>query len=324
MKAIVWTAYGPPEVLQLREIAKPTPKEDEVLIKVRAVTISAGDCEIRNLTLPMWVRLPMRLYVGVSKPARVTVLGSYMAGDVEAVGKDVTRFAAGDAVFGMTGFGFGANAEYVCAPETETLVTKPASMTYEEAAPVALGGLEALHFLRKANVQPGQTVLINGAGGSIGTYGVQLAKHFGAEVTAVDSADKLDMLRAIGADHVVDYAREDFSKNGVKYDVILDVVLKSSFSRILDSLTENGVYLLTNPTLSKMARGAWASRRGGKKVIAQMTSPTTADLTHLKALIEAGKIKTIIDRCYPLEQTAEAHRYIESGQKKGNVVISMS
>lgn len=321
MKAIIWTAYGPPDVLRLRKVEKPAPKDNEVLIKVRAVTVSAGDCEMRSLGLATWVQIPMRFYVGFRKPKRITILGSYLAGDVEAVGKGVTRFAIGDSVFGTTGFGFGAYAEYACLPESATLVTKPASMTYEEAAPVALGGLEALHFLRRANIQSGQTVLINGAGGSIGTYGIQLAKHFGAEVTAVDSAEKLDMLRSIGADHVVDYMHEDFSKSGVKYDVILDVVLKSSFSRILNSLNRNGVYLLTNPTLFKMARGAWVSRSGGKKVISAMTSPNAADLAYLKDLIEAGTIKTVIDRCYPLEQTAEAHRYVESGRKKGNVVI---
>jgi NADPH:quinone reductase-like Zn-dependent oxidoreductase len=229
MKAIVWTAYGPPEVLQLRDVPKPTPKANEVLIKVRAVLASTGDCEMRRLGLPAWVQLPLRLYVGFSKPVRITILGSYLAGDIEAVGSGVTRFAVGDAVFGRSDLNFGAYAEYVCLSEKAPLVTKPASMTYEEAAPIALGGLESLHFLRLANIQPGHKVLINGAGGSIGSYAVQLAKHFGARVTGVDSPDKLDMLRAIGADHVIDYTREDFSANGVKYDCILDVVLHSSF-----------------------------------------------------------------------------------------------
>lgn len=323
MKAIVWTAFGPPDVLQLQKVEKPTPKDNELLIRIRATTVSTGDCEMRSMRLATWLQLPMRLYVGFRKPKRITILGSYLAGDIEAIGKDVVRFAVGDAVFGCTDLKFGTYAEYVCLAENATLVTKPANLTYEEAAAVALGGLESLHFLSKANIQPGQTVLINGAGGSIGTYGVQLAKHFGAEVTAVDSADKLDMLRAIGANHVVDYTREDFSKKGLKYDVILDVVLKSSFSRIIASLNLNGVYLLTNPTLLKMARGVWVSRSAGRKVISAATSPNAADLTVLKELIEAGKIKTVIDRCYPLEEIVEAHQYVDTGRKKGNVVITV-
>ena len=323
MKAIVWTKYGPPDVLQYKEVEKPVPKEDEVLLKVYATTVTAGDCEVRKLKLPVWIRLPMRIYVGFSKPKRVTILGSYLAGEIEALGKSVKRFRVGDQVFGFTGMGFGAYAEYVCLPEEGAVITKPASMTYEEAAPVSLGGLEALHFLRKANIRPGHKVLINGAGGSIGTYGIQLAKYLGAEVTGVDSTRKLDMLRSIGADHVIDYTQEDFTKSGRRYDVIFDVVLKSSFSRIIKSLNENGIYLLANPTPGKMIRGTWISRNTSKKVIFEFTKPNTNDLVFLKELIEVEKIKTVIDRRYPLEQTAKAHRYVETGQKIGNVVITI-
>lgn len=323
MKAIVWTNYGPPDVLQLREVEKPAPKDSEVLIKIHATTVTAGDCEMRNLKFPLWIRIPMQLYVGIRKPKRVTVLGGYLAGEIEAVGKDVKQLNIGDQVFGFTGLSFGAYAEYICLPEEGAVIKKPANMTYEEAAPVALGGLEALHFLRKANIRPGQKILINGAGGNIGTFAVQLAKHYGAEVTAVDSTGKLDMLRSIGADHVVDYTREDFSKNGQTYDIIFDVVLKSSFSRIINSLNENGIYLLTNPTLLKMIRARWVSKTSSKKVIFEFTKPNTHDLALLKELIEAEKIKTVIDKRYPLEQIVEAHRYIEAGHKKGNIVISL-
>lgn len=321
MKAVIWTKYDPPDVLQLREVKKPVPKADELLIRVRAVNVTTGDCEMRALKFPFWIRWPMRLYVGFLKPTRVTILGGYLAGEVEAVGVDVRQFTVGDQVYGFTGFRFGAYAEYMCLPETGFVTLKPANMTYEEAATVPLGGLEALHFLRKANIQPGQTVLINGAGGSIGTYAVQLAKYYGSEVTAVDSGDKLEMLRSMGADHVLDYTVEEFARTSRTYDVILDVVLNSSFTKIMHSLNENGIYLMTNPTLIKMIRAAWLARRSSQKVIFEFTSPNTEDLQTLKELIEAGKLTAAIDRCYRLEQIVEAHRYIETGQKKGNLVL---
>jgi len=323
MKAIIWTKYGPPDVLELQEIDKPVPKDTEILVKIHTTTVTAGDCEMRNLKFPIWVRLPMRLYVGFIKPTRVTILGGYLAGEVEAVGQSVRRFNVGDEIFGFSGMGFGSYAEHICLPESSIVVAKPVNMTYEEAAPVPLGGLEALHFLRKANIQPGQRILINGAGGSIGTYTVQLARHCGAEVTAVDSTDKLDMLRSLGSDYVIDYTKEDFSKNNKKYDVIFDVVQKSSFSKIIRSLNENGIYLMTNPTMFKMIRGLWVSKTTSKKVVFEFTSPNVDDLNTLKDMIEAGKLKTVIDRRYPLEQVPDAHRYVESGLKKGNVVISI-
>jgi NADPH:quinone reductase-like Zn-dependent oxidoreductase len=249
-----------------------------------------------------------------------------LAGEIEAAGKDVKRFKNGDQVFGSSGICFGANAEYICLPEEPeggALAKKPANMTIEEAATVPVGGLEALCFLRQGNVQSGEKVLINGAGGTIGTYAVQLAKNFGAEVTGVDSMGKLDMLRSIGADEIVDYTQEDFTKIGETYDFILDVVSNSSFSGSIRSLKQNGRYLIANPGLSQMVRGRWTSMTSSKKVIFGAASPKTEDLIFLKELIEAGKIKPVMDRHYPLEQIPEAHRYVETGVKKGHVVITV-
>lgn len=329
MKAIIWTNYGSPEVLQLEEIEKPTPKHDEVRIKIHATTVTAGDCEMRSLKFPVWLRLPIQLYAGLRKPTRINIIGQELAGEVDAIGKNVRSFNVGDPVFGTTGFSKGTYAQYVCLPEVPgemdgVLAIKPANLSYEEAAAVPTGGLEALHFLRKGNIQSGHKVLINGAGGSIGTFGVQLASHFGAEVTAVDSAAKLEMLRSIGADHIIDYTQEDFTKNGQTYDLIFDVVGKSPYLSSLKSLKENGVYLIANPQLSKIVRGKWTSTFSSKKVVLETTIQRTEDLVFLKTLIEAGEIRTVIDRRYPLEQTAEAHRYVETGQKKGNVIITVA
>jgi NADPH:quinone reductase-like Zn-dependent oxidoreductase len=327
MKAIIWTKYGPPDVLQLKEIEKPRPKENEILIKVHATTVTAGDCEMRCLQFPAYLSLLMRMAVGTRNPTRVTILGQELAGEVVAVGKGAKQFEIGDQVFGSAGFSIGTYAEFVCLPEENdegVLTQKPKNMSFEEAATVTTGGLEALHFLRKANLQPGHKILINGAGGSIGTYGVQLARYFGAEVTAVDSAEKLEMLRKIGADHVIDYAREDFTQNGQTYNVIFDVVGKSPFSGSMRSLNEKGVYLLANPTPLKMIRGAFTSKKDGKKVIFEMTKQKTEDLVFLRELIEAGELSAVIDKRYPLEQIVDAHRYVETGRKKGNVVITMA
>ena len=325
MRAIVWTKYGPPDVLQLKEVAKPTPKDKEVLIRIYATTVTAADCELRSLNIPIALTLPVRIYLGLRRP-RISILGQELAGEIEAVGKDVTRFRKGDQVFAWTGFRLGAYAEYTCLPEGGFVAIKPSNMTYEEAAALPVGGLEAAHFLRKGNIQSGQKVLINGAGGSIGTFAIQIAKHFGADVTGVDSTEKLDMLRSIGADQVIDYTQEDFTRSGETYDVIFDVVGKSSFSRSVKSLKPNGRYLLGNPGLSQQVRARWTSMPSSKKVIswaARAASESTEDLDFLKDLIEAGKLKSVIDRRYPLEQVAEAHRYVEKGHKKGNVVITV-
>jgi len=328
MKAIIWTAYGPPDVLQLREVAKPAPKAGEVLVKVFATTVTAGDCELRGLRLPLYFSLPMRLWLGFTKPSGTAISGSEFAGEVETVGEGVRLFKPGDPVFGSTGLRFGANAEYLCLPEIAekvegSLAIKPANMSYEEAATVPFGGRDALHFLRKASIQPGQKVLINGAGGSIGIYAVQLAKHFGAEVTAVDSTGKLDMLLSLGADQVVDYTHQDFTKNGQVYDVIFDVVGGLSLARCERSLKIHGTYLLANPNPSQIIRGQWARLAGGRNVVAQTASGTAADLITLRELVEAGVLRTFIDRRYPLAQVPEAHRYVETGRKKGNVVINV-
>jgi NADPH:quinone reductase-like Zn-dependent oxidoreductase len=322
VKAIVCQRYGPPDVLQLKEVERPVPKDDEVLVRVHAATVTAGDCEIRRFKMPIWLWVPARIGFGFRGP-RKKILGQELAGEIESVGKDAKLFKKGDQIFALTGLRLGAYAEYDCLPEKGLMATKPANMTYEEAAAVPLGGLHASHFLRKANVRSGQRVLINGAGGSIGTFAVQLAKSFGAEVTAVDSTRKLDMLRSIGADHVIDYTQEDFTKGGKTYDVIFDVVGKSSFSGCIRSLREGGFYLLGNPGLSQQVRGLLSSRKKGKKVIGGTMSYKAEDLDFLRGLIEAGKMRSVIDRRYPLEQIAEAHRYVDTGQKAGNVVITV-
>jgi NADPH:quinone reductase-like Zn-dependent oxidoreductase len=326
VKASIWTGYGSPDVLRMGEVEKPVPKDNEVLIKVYAATVTAGDCEMRSLKLPAMIRLPMRFYVGIFKPQRITILGQEYAGVIEAVGSEVKAFQVGDAVFGTTGFSLGTYAEYKCLPANSgdvALARKPGNISFSEAAAVPVGGLEALHFLRQANIQPGERVLINGAGGSIGTIGIQLARYYGAEVTAVDSAEKLEMLRSIGAKHVIDYAAQDFTQTGEMYDVIFDVAGKSPFARSVESLRENGRYLLANPSMADRMR---ASRPGGtrnQRVIVGSAGQRSEDLEYLKQLIEAGKIKPVIDRYYSLEQVAEAHHYVESGRKKGNVIITI-
>ena len=324
MKAIVCTDYGSPDVLQVREVEKPIPKHDEVLIRIRATTVSAADCELRRFDFPGWVWLPIRLWFGLRRPRR-PVLGQELAGDIEAVGKDVRSLREGDRVFAATGIGLGAHAEYIClreAPEGGAMATMPSNLSYEEAAAVPYGGGEALKFLREGKIRSGQNVLINGAGGSFGTFAVQLAKVYGAQVTAVDSAPKLAMLRAIGADQVIDYTRETFTDSGETYDVIFDVVRNSSSSRMVRSLRQNGAYLTANPGLSQVMLALWSRITSSKRVVLGVSGATNEDLAYLRGLIEAGKIRPVVDRRFPLEQVAEAHRYAESGQKMGNIVIS--
>ena len=325
MKAIVCTRFGPPDVLQLQEVAKPIPKDHEVLIRIHASTVTAGDCGLRGLTFPLVLRLPMQLYLGRIR-AGPLILGQDLAGEVESTGGGVTRFRQGDQVIAWTGLRLGTYAEYTCLPETGVMALKPSNISYEEAAALPIGGLEAAYFLRKASIQSGEKVLINGAGGTIGTFAVQVAKYFGADVTAVDSAEKLDMLHSIGADHVIDYTQEDFTRRGETYDVIFDVIGKASFPRSVQLFKPNGRYLLGNPRISDRMRAGLMSRRSSIKIIpwaTRTTSEYTQDFKFLTELIETGKIRTVIDRCYPLEETAEAHSYVDTGQKKGHVVITV-
>ena len=322
MKAIIWTEYGPPEGLHLQEIEKPTPKSNEVLIKIHATTVTAGDCEMRRLDMPFGFGIIMKLFNGVRKPKRVRIRGQELAGEVEAIGKDVTLFKEGDEVFASTDFFMGGYAQFKCLPEDGMVALKPINMTFEEAASVPLGGLNALHFLRKGNIQKGHNVLINGSGGSIGTMAVQLAKHFGAEVTAVDHEKKLNMLRSLGADHVIDFTR-DFTKSDETYDIIIDVVGKAPISNAMRLLNDHGTYVLGNLSFSLIIRGKWNSWRFGKRLERETADYEIEDLIYLKELIEAGTIKTIIDRRYLLEEMVEAHRYVETGQKIGNVVITV-
>lgn len=330
MKAIVYTEYGPPDVLQLKEVEKPAPRENEILIRNHATNVNIGDIWARNfkeitpskftMPLPLW--FPSRMYFGFTKP-RVNILGSEFAGEVEAVGKEVKRFRKGDQVFGYRGQKMGANAEYLCMPEDGLVAIKPVNMTYEEAATIPYGALTALSLLRKVGIQRGQKVLINGASGSIGSAAVQLAKYFGAEVTGVCGTPRLEFVRILGADKVLDYTREDFTRNGETYDLIFDILGKSSFSSCKNALKQKGIYLLASFKIKQLFQMLWTSITPGKKVVCTLSSENPKDLVFIKELVEAGKIKSIIDRCYPLEQTAEAHRYIEKGYKTGSVIITI-
>jgi NADPH:quinone reductase-like Zn-dependent oxidoreductase len=311
VKAAVCTKYGPPEVLQIKEVEKPTPKDNQVRIRVFATTVTSGDVRIRKAD--PWL---VRLFAGLTKP-RKPIIGSEVAGEVEALGKDARQFKVGDQVFGAS---VSAYAEYTCVRDGGPRGIKPANMTFEEAAAIPFGALSALHFLRKGSIRRGQSVLIYGASGGVGTAAVQLAKHFGAEVTGVCSTANLELVRSLGADHVIDYTKEDFAKPAT-YDIIFHTVGKAGFSRSMKSLKKNGIFL-SALALPPILRKLWASVNG-KRVVGGIAKPKAEDLVFLKELIEAGELRSVIDRRYPLEQIAEAHRYVERGHKKGNVVITV-
>lgn len=320
MKAVLFYRYGPPEVLQFKEVEKPVPKANEILLKIKAAAVTMGDCEMRRPEITSFTWFMARLYFGLRKP-RIKTLGSYFAGEIVSVGSAVESFRVGDQLFGISPT-FGAHAEYICLSDKYALSKLPATMSYEEAAPVGLG-LDSLHFLKKANIKKGEEVLINGAGGGIGTYAVQLAKYFGGRVTAVDSKNKLEMLRSIGADEVIDFKEGDFTKNSVAYDVVFDVVGSLSHTRSLRLLKENGRYISAIPLLSRLFPNLWVSLTSNKKMMTGLTNPHIEDLKFLKELIETGHLKTIIDRNYELANVSDAHRYVEQTLKKGNVVISL-
>ncbi len=317
MKAAVYTKYGPPEVLQVREVEKPTPKNNEVLIRVYAATVTLYDCWGRACTGPPGFGLLIKLSSGFRKPKK-PVLGTELAGEIESVGKDVNLFKKGDQVFAFTGMNLGANAEYVCMPEDGVVAIKPTNMTYEEAAAIPYGGLTSLYFLRKGNIQSGQKVLIFGASGGLGTFAVQLAKYYRTEVTGVCSTPKMELVRSLGANKVIDYTKEDFTKSGEKYDIIFDTIGKSPFSASKKSLKEGGLYVFATFGLGRAFR-----LLSSKKAISGLLEAKAEDLVFLKELIEAGKVKVVIDKRYPLEQASEAHKYVESGQKKGQVVLTL-
>jgi NADPH:quinone reductase-like Zn-dependent oxidoreductase len=334
MKAIIFTEYGSPDVLKIKEVAKPTPKDNQILIRVHATSVNFGDLMARNFkavslrefNMPAPLYLPSRMAFGWNKP-KINILGSELAGEVEAVGKAVTKFKAGDQVFAYLGMNMGANAEYACIPESGSVALKPVNLSYEEAATLPYGAIMATSLLAKANTLAsvrGQKVLINGASGGIGSMAVQLAKHFGAEVTGVCGTPRLEFVKSLGADKVIDYTKEDFTQNGETYDLIFDILGRSSFSKLKHSLKPNGIYLLASFKMKALLQMLWTSITGSKqKVICAFANETAESLVFVKGLAETGEIKAIVERCFPLEQAAEAHKYVEEGHKKGNVVITV-
>lgn len=322
MKAIVCGKYGPPEVLRLKDFETPRPKDNEVLIRIYATTVTSGDCRVRSLNVPAGFGLIMRLVFGVSKP-RQPILGTELAGVVESVGKAVTKFKVGDRVFAFGDAAMGCHAEYKCIPEDGAVALKPANLSYDEAAALSFGGTTALDFFRRGKLQRGESVLVNGASGAVGTAAVQLAKYFGADVTGVCSTANVALVRSLGARHVIDYTREDFTQNGERYDVIVDTAGTAPFSRSKASLKEGGRLLMVLAGLPDMLQSPWVAMTSDRKVIAGPAAGRAEDLRFLAGLAETGEFKPVIDRRYPFEQIAEAHRYVDTGRKKGNVIVTL-
>ncbi len=328
MKAVVYTQYGSPDVLRLAEVPIPEPRDNEVRVRVYATPIGYGDLTMRNFAnltagrfnMPAAFYFPARIAVGWKRP-KINILGGELAGEIEAIGKAVTKFKPGDQVYAYVGMKMGANAEYICLPESGTIGLKPANMSYEQASTLPYGAIMASSLLRKVQIQSGQKVLINGASGGIGSVAVQLAKHLGAEVTGVCGTPRLEYVKSLGADAVIDYTKEDFTQNSKTYDLIFDILGRCVFQRTKHSLKPNGTLLFASFKMKQLKEMLWTSITGGRRVICAMASEKAEDLIITKELVEGGKLKTIIDRCYPLEQTAEAHRYLESAQQKGHVVL---
>lgn len=319
MKAVVYSKYGSPDVLELRDVEKPTPKDNEVLIKIYATSVTAGDIRMRKAD-----PFAVRFFNGLLRPKKTCILGNELAGVIEAVGKDVRLFKKGDKVFGQAGLTLGSYAEYICLAENGTIALMPTNLTFEEAGSIAFGGDTSFHFLKTANIRSGQKVLIYGASGSLGTAAVQLAKYFGAEVTGLCSSSNIELVKSLGADKVIDYTKEDFTKNGQAYDIIYDTIGKSPFAGCVKSLKSNGIYLrAVHMKLSPIVQGLWTSVTSSKKVIGGLATERKENLLFIRDLIEKGKLKPVIDRCYTVEQIVEAHRYVEKGHKKGNVVITV-
>jgi len=322
VKAIVYERYGPPDVLDLKEIAKPTPKDDEVLIEVYATTVTSGDARMRALRVPAGMELFARLSLGVFGPRR-QILGFELSGVVSAIGKSVTRFEVGDPVFGTPGLGLGCYAEYRAMPEGGVLARKPENLTFEQAAAMCFGGTTALDFFRRGKLQSGERLLVNGASGSVGTAAIQLAKHFGAHVTGVCSTENLELVLSLGADAVIDYKREDFTRNGETYDLIMDTAGTASFSRVKGSLNKGGRLLIVTGRVSDMLAAPWVNATTDKRIVADMAGEKAEDVRLLAELAKTGKYVPAIDRTFPLKRIAEAHAYVDEGHKKGNVVITV-
>ena len=330
MKTIIYETYGSPEVLKLVEIEKPVPKENEILIRNSAASVNYGDIIARNFkdvtpgkfNMPFLFWIMARVFFGFTKP-KVKILGSEYSGEVEAVGKSVTKFKVGDKVFGYRGQSMGAYAEYLVVPENSVVALKPENISYEEAAAIPGGSMVALFILRKLNIQKGQKILINGASGGNGNFAVQIAKNYGAEVTGVCGTNRVDFVKALGADKVIDYTKEDFTMNGEKYDIILDVLGRTGFSKCKNSLTESGKYVLVSFKVKRLLQMMWTSFFSSKKVMCVLSPQKLEDLLDINKMIEEGKLKSILDKTFTKEQAADAHRYVEQGSKKGNVVISI-